>query len=168
MQHWAKRIIAAAAPLFLAGCLWGPGKFASDLTLKKDGSFILDYRGEIVLQTPPDMAARPEPWKPDFARCYKDGRTEILTTIGATVQVTEEPPPGNDKVRACTAAEIAKLKSRYEREAAERAAAKRKENEEMAKVFGLPGSDDASSRRFAANLMKYQGWRSVTYKGKGV
>ncbi|HET9352669.1 MAG TPA: hypothetical protein VFO32_01595, partial [Sphingomicrobium sp.] len=30
------------------------------------------------------------------------------------------------------------------------------------------GSDDASNRRFAANLMKQQGWKSVTYKGKGV
>ena len=34
--------------------------------------------------------------------------------------------------------------------------------------YRLPGSDDASNRRFAANLMKYQGWRSVAYKGKGV
>ena len=38
----------------------------------------------------------------------------------------------------------------------------------MAKVFGLPGLDDASNRAFAAKLMKYAGWRSVTYRGKGV
>ena len=38
----------------------------------------------------------------------------------------------------------------------------------MAKLFGLPGSDDESNRAFAAKLMKYQGWRSVAYKGKGV
>jgi len=38
----------------------------------------------------------------------------------------------------------------------------------MAKLFGLPGSDDASNRRFAANLMKYQGWKSVAYKGRGI
>ena len=49
-----------------------------------------------------------------------------------------------------------------------RAAAKRKENEEMAKTFGLPGLDDESNRAFAAKLMKYAGWRSVTYRGKGV
>jgi hypothetical protein len=35
-------------------------------------------------------------------------------------------------------------------------------------MFGLPGADDASNRRFAENLMKYKGWRSATYKGKGV
>ncbi|MEO6114151.1 MAG: hypothetical protein ABIP07_06885 [Sphingomicrobium sp.] len=38
----------------------------------------------------------------------------------------------------------------------------------MAKIFGLPGADDESNRRFAANLMKYQGWRSARYVGKGV
>ena len=54
MHHWTKRLFVLAAPLLLTGCLWGPGKFASDLTLKKDGSFVLDYRGEIVLQLPPD------------------------------------------------------------------------------------------------------------------
>ena len=54
MHHWTKRLFAFAAPLLLTGCLWGPGKFNSDLTLKKDGSFVLDYRGEIVLQVPDD------------------------------------------------------------------------------------------------------------------
>ena len=38
----------------------------------------------------------------------------------------------------------------------------------MAKAFGLPGLDDESNRAFAAKLMKYAGWRSVTYRGKGV
>ena len=38
----------------------------------------------------------------------------------------------------------------------------------MAKMFGLPGLDDASNRAFAAKLMKYAGWRSVTYRGNGV
>ena len=41
-------------------------------------------------------------------------------------------------------------------------------SEDMAKMFGLPGLDDASNRAFAAKLMKYAGWRSVTYRGKGV
>ncbi len=61
-----------------------------------------------------------------------------------------------------------KLKAEYEKQIAEKAAAKRKESEEMAKAFGLPGLDDASNRAFAAKLMKYAGWRSVTYRGKGV
>jgi hypothetical protein len=141
MKNWAKRLFTVAAPLLLASCLWGPGKFASDLTLKKDGSFVLDYRGEIVLQLPPD-AAQDDAWKPGMAKC-----------------TTEE-----DKERPCTAAEVADQKKQYDGSAAK----KRKESEEMAKAFGLPGLDDESNRAFAAKLMKYAGWRSVTYRGKGV
>ena len=135
MHHWTKRLFAIAAPLLLTGCLWGPGKFASDLTLRKDGSFALNYRGEMVLLLPPDENA--DPWTDAKAKCADAG-----------------------KERVCTKTEIAEQKSAYEK--------KRLDAEQMAKVFGLPGLDDASNRAFAAKLMKYAGWRSVTYRGKGV
>jgi hypothetical protein len=141
MHHWTKRLFAIAAPLLLTGCLWGPGKFTSDLTLRKNGSFILDYRGEIVLQLPPD-AAEAEPWKDSMARC---------TT-------------SDSKDRPCTKAEIAAQKAQHD----EQAAKKRKDAEQMAKIFGLPGLDDESNRAFAAKLMKDAGWRSVAYRGNGV
>ena len=141
MKLWKTMLVALAAPLLLTGCLWGPGKFASDLTLTKDGSFILNYRGEIVIQMPPDEDA-PKPWSADQAHCTGD----------------------EDKERPCTKAEIAIQKAEYE----QRAAAKRKENEDMAKALGLPGLDDESNRAFAAKLTKYAGWRAVTYRGKGV
>ena len=168
MQIWAKRIIAAAATLLLTGCLWGPGKFTSDLTLKKDGSFTLDYKGELVIALPPDKATSVA-WKDTMARCYQDGRSEALTGTSGDFRVTEEPPPedGAD-IRPCTPAEITDLKSDYEAEAARKAAEDRKQNEEMAKAFGLPGLDDESNRAFAAKLMKYAGWRSVTYRGNGI
>ena len=35
-------------------------------------------------------------------------------------------------------------------------------------MFGLAGLDDESSRAFAAKLSKYAGYRSVTYRGKGL
>jgi hypothetical protein len=140
MHHWVKRLLAVAAPLLLTGCLWGPGRFASDLTVKRDGTFVLDYRGEIVLQLPPD--AEPKPWTADMAHCTND--------------------EGQD--RACNAAEVASQKADYDKQSAD----KRKQSEEMAKAFGLPGLDDASNRAFAAKLMKYAGYRSVTYRGKGV
>ena len=135
MHHWIKRLFAIVAPLLLTGCLWGPGKFASDLTLRKNGSFTLDYRGEIVLQIPPDATS--EPWADSKAKCSDDG-----------------------KDRACTKIEIAEQKATFEK--------KRKESADIAKAFGLPGLDDESNRVFAAKLMKYAGWRSVTYRGNGV
>ena len=168
MQQFAKRIFVAAAPLLLTGCLWGPGKFTSDLTLKKDGGFVLDYKGEIVLQTPPDAEAKVEPWKKEMLRCRKDGSTEVLSSVQGSTQVTEEPPPGADGVRPCTAAELAKAKADYEKQSAERVKSKREETEQMAKMFGLPGLDEESNKAFATKLAKYAGYRSVSYRGKGV
>jgi hypothetical protein len=161
MNHWTRRLLALAAPLLLTGCLWGPGKFASDLTLRKNGTFTLDYKGEIVLQLPPDES-KAVPWDPaEMIRCHQSGKIENWPDVGLSND-------DDDPVRPCTAPEIAKGKADYEAKAAQTASSKRKENEEMAKAFGLPGLDDESNRAFAAKLMKYEGWRSVTYRGKGV
>jgi hypothetical protein len=144
MKHWKKMLVAAVAPLLLTGCLWGPGKFASDLTLKRDGSFALNYRGEIVIQMPPDDD-NSSPWSDDMASCSASDGKEMHGM-------------------ACSKQQIASQRSDYEK----RMADKRQENEQMAKALGLPGLDDASNRAFAAKLTKYAGWRSVTYRGKGV
>jgi hypothetical protein len=163
MLHWTRRLLVVAGMLSLTGCLWGPGKFASDLTLRKDASFVLNYRGEIVLQMPPDQT-KLDAWKPTMARCQKDGEIGIELSPGVNAGTNST----DDKVRPCSPAEIAKLKAQWEKEQANAASSKRKENEDMAKAFGLPGFDEASNRAFAAKLMKYQGWRSVTYRGNGV
>ncbi|NUT01700.1 MAG: hypothetical protein HOP96_12075 [Sphingomonas sp.] len=162
MHQFAKRIFVAAAPLLLTGCLWGPGKFSSDLTLKKDGSFVLDYRGEVVLQTPPDAETKAEPWSKDKVRCRKDGSVEIQPWVGEVAEDDDNP------IRPCTAGELAKAKTDYDEQSASRAKSKREEAEQMAKMFGLPGFDDESNRAFAAKLSKYAGYRSVQYRGKGV
>jgi hypothetical protein len=154
MNHWTKRLFALAAPLLLIGCLWGPGKFASDLTLKKDGSFVLDYRGELVLQLPSET-----PWKAESARCYEGVGNKHARAVDVT-----EPGQTLPKERPCTTEEIAAQKADFDG----RLAKGRQGAEQMAKMFGLPGTDDASNRAFAAKLMKYAGWRSVTYRGNGV
>ena len=169
MRWWGKMVVAAALPLMLTGCLWGPGKFTSELALRKNGTFVLDYRGEIVLQMPDDKGPAPEPWDDKMARCYNDGRTETGPKIVYREPGDPEAPiEDDDQTRPCTPAELAKLRADYAKQTAEQAERKRQESEQMVKVFGLPGTDDESSRRFAATMMKYQGWRSVTYKGKGV
>jgi hypothetical protein len=69
-----------------------------------------------------------------------------------------------DKPRPCTAVDVAAQKAAHETDAAK----KRTDAEQMAKMFGLPGLDDESNRAFAAKLMKFAGWRSVTYRGNGI
>ena len=160
MLHWKRVALALAAPLLLTGCLWGPGKFNSTLTLTRDGRFTLDYRGQMVLQLPPDESST-EPWKDTMARCSKDGPPKLVTA-------PEEPPPAEDNVRPCTEGERVELKSQYEADMVEKRVTKRAEAKEIAKAFGLPGNDDESNRTFAAKLMRYAGWRSVTYRGEGV
>ena len=169
MHHFAKRLFVAASPLLLTGCLWGPGKFKSDLALRKDGTFVLDYRGEIVLQTPPDAEQKaPEPWKAEFAKCYDNGDTEVSTADRAAIAEADKTIGLERKPKACTAAQLARLKKQYEEQAAQRAKSKRDEAEQMAKLFGIAGLDDESGRQFAAKLSKYAGYRSVQYRGKGV
>ncbi len=160
MDYWSKRFFALLAPLLLAGCLWSPGKFVSDLSLRKDGSFTLDYRGEILLEVPAD-SYKPAPWKDSMARCHRSGRVEVAADVPGTVS-------SDDPVRPCTKAEIAKAKAEHDQSEAATAASKNKDNENMARALGLPGFDDESNRAFAAKLMKYSGWRSVVYRGSGV
>lgn len=160
MGQWAKLLFAFAAPLLLTGCLWGPGKFASNLLLKRDGSFILDYRGEIVLQIPTDSGTARK-WSEDQAHCFV-GQT------GSTPPPIKTLPVTVPKERSCTSVEIAAQRQAFEKMAAETAARSKKQAEEAAKMFGLPGLDDESNRAFAAKLMKYAGWRSVVYRGNGV
>ncbi|MCY7279809.1 MAG: hypothetical protein LH610_02750 [Sphingomonas bacterium] len=158
MGKWKKFIVAAAAPLLLTACLWTPGKFTSELTLRKNGTYTLDYKGEIVLQLPEsEREMTSKPWSDTMARCFKGGRAETVDLVS----------DDSEEVRDCTADELARLKADRDRKEAERVASKRQESEQMSKVFGLPGSDDASNRKFAATLMKYKGWRSVSYQGKG-
>jgi hypothetical protein len=169
MRHWTKCLFAIAAPLLLTSCLWGPGKFNSDLTLRKDGTFTLDYRGEIVLQLPQDVG-NVEPWRGDMAHCYVNaGNADSATKVTVhSVDSAGKPVSETPKERPCTPAEVAQLKSGYEKRMAEEAQRKHKQAEQAAAMFGLPGLDDASNRAFAAKLTKYAGWRSVTYRGNGV
>ncbi|HEU5482335.1 MAG TPA: hypothetical protein VFU80_04480, partial [Sphingomicrobium sp.] len=124
------------------------------------GTFVLDYRGEILLQRPDEKEKPAVPWSDSMARCFDDGRTEILS-VGSS-------PADEEGVRPCTQDERAKLKAEHDQSERARIDKELKESEEMAKLFGIPGLDDESNKRFAANLMKYRGWKSVRYKGDGV
>ncbi|QIK96371.1 hypothetical protein G7076_07865 [Sphingomonas sp. HDW15A] len=170
MRIWSKLAFVAAAPLLLTGCLWTPGKFQSELTLRKNGTFVMDYRGEIFLQMPND-SGQPAPFNGSMVRCYKDGRVEsgVVEITMAGDNVSEQGvDPVSAETRTCSPVEIASQKAKHDKQEAERLSKKAQENSEMAKLFGMPGTDEESNRAFAAKLMKQAGWKSVSYKGKGL
>ena len=152
MHHWTRRLFALAAPLLLTGCLWGPGKFASDLTLGRTAasSSIIAARSSCSCRRTRRAA---EPW----STTWRIATIALTQPIGAK---RRRPLHGKSRNR--------RQRNRHAKSDLEKAAKKRKESEDMAKMFGLPGLDDASNRAFAAKLTKYAGWRSVTYRGNGV
>ena len=159
MHQWAKSMFALAAPLLLTGCLWGPGKFTSDLTLKKDGSFVLDYRGR-------DRAA--DCRRMPMSSLSRGARTwRIATMASESIR-----PSATDRRQAqcghARKAEIEQKRNDYEKQETRQALASARKAEQMAKMFGFPASTTQSNRAFAAKLMKYAGWRSVPYRGNGV
>ena len=156
MRIWRKLFAAAVAPLTLTGCLWGPGKFTSNLALNKAGTFVLDYQGEIMIQIPDDK------------RLLRDRGTTIwpfaMSMEAPRSKRARSPLCWNrhrsrDRIRRMAEAKyvraqrlrLAKLKAEYEKRAAEKRTEQAREADQMAKLFGLPGSDDDSNRRFAAN-----------------
>lgn len=148
-------------PLALTSCFLIPGAFTSNLDLRKDGNFTFAYQGEIIFQTPDEMAkdSKTEVWSDEKAVCTGPAP-------GAKQTGGDEVP--EDEPRPCTRAEIAEKKRDWDAEQKAAAEKRVKDSQQFAALFGYSPSDDAANQKFAAQLMKYDGWKSVTYKGKGV
>lgn len=166
-------------PLILTGCFLVPGAFTSSLDLRKSGDFTFIYKGEVVFQSPEDMvpgkSSKPESWADMTVICPKDGEPYATTEkVAEAVDAAENAATETsgeaveDSNRRCKPADIAKAKKDWE----EQQAVKRRKNEEdgkqFAAMFGFNPTDDASNRKLAAALMRYDGWKSVAYKGNGV
>ncbi len=168
------RICAALMlPFLLSSCFLVPGAFTSSLDLRKDGSFTFAYKGEVIFQSPDDVmkssSDRPKAWIDARARCYKDGTEPSYNEYNSEEEaISEDAKPDDDNRRKCSAAETAKLKQQWEEAEAQRAARKKKDSSEFAAMFGFNPSDDDANQKFAAALMKYEGWKAVAYRGKGV
>lgn len=147
-------------PLALASCFIVPGAFSSGLDLRKDGTFTFAYKGEIIFETPDEAMkdAKPEAWSDDKASCSGPVPGAKADGDGAS----------SDESRPCTKAEIAQKKKEWNDEQRAAAEKKLKDSQQFAALFGYNPSDDAANQKFAAQLMKYDGWKSVSYKGKGV
>ena len=145
-----------AAALLLAGCMLLPGKFTSDLALRKDGTFSFAYKGEIYLVALSKMAAD------------KRGKEPSDAVFAPTPCYTD--PSGDE--RECSKNEIADQKATWaEEQASAKAAAtdKQKSEEAMMKSMlgGIDPSDPRAAQEFAERLRRQHGWKSVIDKGDG-
>jgi hypothetical protein len=168
-----------AASTMLSGCFLVPGKFGADVDIRKAGDFTVAYKGEIIFQMPDEMMGNKtnsKAWDDSFATCYASGRTMAdqyasAETHASAIKGAEDGSiDGRDddsREVACSTKQIAEIRKTYEAEKSEAAAKKAEDSDKMAQMFGFSGSGDEANQKFAAALMKYDGWKNVTYKGKG-
>jgi len=154
-----KKFIAAgavaAALLALAACTLVPGRFVSDLALRRDGTFTFHYKGEIIL------TALSQGSKSDL-------KTEVEKFTPAPCK---NETTGND--RACTAAEIADQRREWAGTQDETKATKAEQDKQgraalQAMMGGINPEDPQAAQEFANRLARQQGWTSVVNKGAGV
>ena len=132
---------AAALSLLLAACIFAPGKFTSQLDVRKDRSFAFRYTGEILMVPLMETASKDE-FQPET--CYSDD---------------------NSDERECTAEEIAKQKEEWEKSREER----KKSDAQAAQMLlgGIDPSKPEAGREIADKLRRQIGWRKVEYLGNG-
>lgn len=144
------------ATLVLAACMIVPGKFTSDLVLRKDGTFSFTYKGDIHLMALSKMAAE------------ERERKNASATFEPSPCYNEE----NGEERPCSGNEIADQKATWEEDlAASKAAAaeKKKSDDQMMKAMlgGIDPGDPRAAQEFADRLRRQNGWKSVVDKGEG-
>jgi len=157
MLHRKIRVaLSMLAPLLLAACFLLPGKFASTLDVRRDGHFAFAYKGEIVVFNPEAMNGKVTPVRDDpDAPCFGSASSPAPVAATATRHV-------------CSKAEQAARTANVARMNAEAAERRKHEGEQLAKMIGMDPGDESSMQAYAAVLQKQAGWRSVTYRGKGV
>jgi hypothetical protein len=145
----AKAFSAGLLCLLVAGCFLLPGKFTSELTVRRDGTFAFSYQGDIHVLALSKMA-QDEPGE--------DAKFEP--------QPCHDDETGED--RECRADELSVQRSDWEA-AQEAAKAKKKQDAEMARQMlgGIDPSDPRAAEELAERMRKQAGWRSVQYAGDG-
>ena len=151
LRRSASITMLACLSLMLAACLLSPGKFTSQLDLKRDGTFRFNYAGEIHLLA--------------LSRLADMGRSAGNDTF------TPEPckVPGSDAVRTCSQREIADQKSAWTAARSGSADKRRRDAESLkAMLGGIDPSDPRAAEDLAVRLRRQAGWRRVDYKGDGL
>lgn len=144
---------ACAAALLLTGCLLSPGTFTSQLELRKGGTFVYSYDGEIYLLALSKLA--------DLGHAAEDAADEFVEQACYDDETFED--------RDCTEEELAKQKSDWEQRAEERQREREREAEMTRAMLGaIDPADPEAAQEFAERLQRQAGWESVEYKGDGL
>ncbi|AKM10622.1 hypothetical protein [Croceicoccus naphthovorans] len=138
----AAATIVAAGSLLVSGCLLTPGKFTSELVLKKGGEFAFTYDGEISMM----------------------GLTQ-LASMGANEAFEAECYDDDFEATACTAEEVAEQRAEWEAEQAKDAEKKK----QFVRMMGNVDPGDPESVAKLVEVMRRQdGWEKVEQTGDGV
>ncbi len=74
----------------------------------------------------------------------------------------------DEGTRPCTPKEIAEQKKDWEDAKRAREDKAKKDAAQFGAIFGYTPGDDAANQKLATTIMRYEGWKSVIYKGDGV
>lgn len=148
--------VLMATSLLLSGCLLLPGKFASTLDLRADGTFTFVYEGQML-----------------FLPMSKELAGELSNdTAVETVDAAWEPFCYDEETfeeRACTEEEKAQRIKENEEMRAGMAKSEKERQEQMVRLLaGIDPKDPEAGNKLAAQLERQAGWDSVTYRGDGV
>ena len=143
------RFAAALLCLFAAGCFLLPGKFASELTVRRDGTFAFSYQGDIHVLALSKLAQN---------------------EMGGDAKFEPQPCYADDTgdERQCNADELSTQRSDWET-GQEASKAKKKQDAEMARQMlgGIDPADPRAAEELAERMRKQAGWKSVQYAGDG-
>jgi hypothetical protein len=143
--------LLAVLCLALAACILTPGKFTSQLDVRKDGRFSFSYSGEIYMVALSKLA--------DMGR------------EGAGAEFTPQPcfKDGSGEERACSSDEAGQQKREWEEQRTASTDKRKRDAEGMkAMLGGIDPSDPRAAEELAARLRRQAGWRRVDYKGDGL
>lgn len=149
MSFRARLVAAAMLCLFAAGCFLLPGKFTSELTIKRDGTFAFTYQGDIHVLALSKLAQDGKdanaPFKPQ-PLCKDDG--EVVDDCSYDTEAVQRESWESSQAAAKE---------------------KKKQDAEMARQMlgGIDPSDPRAAEELAERMRKQSGWKSVQYAGDG-
>lgn len=133
-----RSVLVFLSAMVLTGCLLSPGKFTSELDIRKDRTFTYRYTGEIHILP--------------------------LSKVGQTNSFEPQPCYDEDgfEERDCTSEELA------EQRTAAAAKQKQEAESAKAFLGGIDISDPKAAEELAERLRRQAGWRKVQYMGEGL